>query len=204
VIARFLYARRAKTLVAPGQAKLREGRNTTYSPRHKTPPTPSSSASWPPTAQYSGLRSTRSNWGPAWLHASTSPSAPTAPVDHERPEPPWPTAASPRRATTSLEDFLAYSDSCWEQVYPHDYHYLTKPRCYPSPCPWCGGRLVHNPHCDELRRSWEPTMPFGKHQGKPLSAVPPDYLDWLNNRDGIPADLQQAIRLRLRQEADAA
>jgi DNA polymerase-3 subunit epsilon len=47
-------------------------------------------------------------------------------------------------------------------------------------------------------------MPFGKHKGKPLSAVPPDYLDWLINRDGIPVDLQEAIWLRLRQEEDRA
>ncbi len=63
---------------------------------------------------------------------------------------------------------------------------------------------MHNPHCDQLRRSWEMTMPFGKHKGKRISAVPPDYLDWLVNRDGIPADLQEAIQVRLRQEEDRA
>jgi len=35
-------------------------------------------------------------------------------------------------------------------------------------------------------------MPFGKHQGKLLSDVPPDYIDWLLSRD-IDDDLRSAL-----------
>lgn len=70
----------------------------------------------------------------------------------------------------------------------------------PLSCCWCGGRLVHNPMCDDLRRSWEPTLPFGKHKNKPLSVVPVDYLQWLANSDRISAELQCAIQLHLEQK----
>jgi len=36
-------------------------------------------------------------------------------------------------------------------------------------------------------------MPFGKHKGKLLSEVPPDYIDWLLDRD-IDDDLRSALR----------
>jgi len=79
---------------------------------------------------------------------------PVGDVSHERNEQRW--------ASTSAEDFA----------------YLTGPRNYPGPCPWCGGRLRHNPRCDELRASWEPEMPIGRHKGKRVSEVPRDELEW--------------------------
>jgi exodeoxyribonuclease X len=36
-------------------------------------------------------------------------------------------------------------------------------------------------------------MPFGKHKGKLLTDVPPDYIDWLLRRD-IDDDLRSALR----------
>jgi len=124
-------------------------------------------------------------WGPAWLHQR-------------------PTAAAPLRASSSptatkvcplqgSAEMASYHEQCWRQMEARDYHYATKPRPVPDACPWCGGRLVHNPLCDDLRRSWEPTMPFGKYKGRPLSQVPPDYLNWLLARGGLDAQLQEAI-----------
>jgi uncharacterized protein (DUF3820 family) len=40
-------------------------------------------------------------------------------------------------------------------------------------------------------------MPFGKHKGKPLSAVPRDYLEWLAGKDSIGTELGDAIRVLL-------
>jgi hypothetical protein len=82
-------------------------------------------------------------------------------------------------ATANSDAFVAYSESCWREVYQHDADYLASPRQYPTPCPWCKGRLVHSTLCDELQRSWEPALPWGKHKGKALSDVPADYLRWL-------------------------
>jgi hypothetical protein len=101
------------------------------------------------------------------------------------------TAAS--AATDSMSD-SEYNEFCWQNVEHDVYVYLTGPRNYPPPCAWCGGRLVHNPLCDELRASWQPTLPFGKHKGKSLPDVPVDYLEWLAATDDIDAGLQEVIR----------
>jgi DNA polymerase III epsilon subunit-like protein len=37
-------------------------------------------------------------------------------------------------------------------------------------------------------------MPFGKHAGKLLSEVPPDYIDWLLGRDDIDDELRFTLR----------
>lgn len=37
-------------------------------------------------------------------------------------------------------------------------------------------------------------MPFGKHRGRYLSDIPPDYVDWLLTLDDIDADLRSALR----------
>ena len=34
----------------------------------------------------------------------------------------------------------------------------------------------------------EPTMPFGKHKGKPFGEVPPEYLVWLAKQEGFADD----------------
>lgn len=133
------------------------------------------------TSIQSSSRSTPA-WGPAWLHAKP-------PQQHlkKSPEP----ASKPRAPTPHT--LLDYSEQCWKDLPARDYEYLTGPRNYPTPCPWCGGRLRHSLLCDELRQSWELTMPFGKHKGKPLSEVPIDYLSWLHERGGLDAELQAAI-----------
>lgn len=40
----------------------------------------------------------------------------------------------------------------------------------------------------------DPVMPFGKHKGKRLDQVPPDYLAWLVQQDMADAELREAIR----------
>jgi uncharacterized protein (DUF3820 family) len=40
-------------------------------------------------------------------------------------------------------------------------------------------------------------MPFGKHKGRPISAVPVDYLYWLMARGGLDSELKEAINQRL-------
>jgi uncharacterized protein (DUF3820 family) len=94
-------------------------------------------------------------------------------------------------------DFLAYSEWCWSQLYPHDYQYLTEKRVYPRPCTWCGGRMHHNPLCEDLQASWQPALPFGRYKGKALSDVPHEYLEWFATIDGIDAELRDAIQLVL-------
>lgn len=90
------------------------------------------------------------------------------------------------------------SEFYWANISAGERQYLTAPRQSPEPCPWCGGRYKHNPTCDELRLSWEPTLPFGKHRGKPLSQIPRDYLEWLRTADGIATDLREAISIELK------
>ncbi|TWU27569.1 putative quorum-sensing-regulated virulence factor [Bythopirellula polymerisocia] len=83
----------------------------------------------------------------------------------------------------------------WSQITDEDREYLCGPREYPPPCPSCGGRLHHHPLCEELRASWEPKMPFGKHKGKPLSQVPHDYLEWLLAKNKtVDTELRSAIQ----------
>jgi hypothetical protein len=66
---------------------------------------------------------------------------------------------------------------------------------HPDPCLFCGGRKVHSQACRELRESWEPRMPFGRYQGKPLSEVPKSYFDWLmTNGTGISSELRTQIK----------
>ena len=53
------------------------------------------------------------------------------------------------------------------------------PHRRPEPCPWCGGRQVHNPLCVALCDDWALLMPFGKHKGRAVRDLDPDYLVWL-------------------------
>ena len=85
----------------------------------------------------------------------------------------------------------------WSRLIDVDYRYLTSPRRYPAPCLWCGGRLAHNPLCDELRHAWQPVMPFGKHKGVPLPDVPRDYLVWAATGDRFDDELREAIQHHL-------
>ena len=36
-------------------------------------------------------------------------------------------------------------------------------------------------------------MPFGRHKGKELSAIPPDYLEWISDNLTITGDLADEI-----------
>jgi hypothetical protein len=64
----------------------------------------------------------------------------------------------------------------WSHISEKDRAYLTQPRHVPDPCPWCGGRLRHNPLCVVL--TWA-ALPFGKHKDKPICEVRREYLVWL-------------------------
>jgi hypothetical protein len=161
-------------------------------------------------AQYGGSRATACHWGPAWLHVEPAKSL-------QIKEPPAVTVDSVATAEANPEvpavvdrtadevdnpfpapEFAEYSELCWAEIYPHDSRYLTAARSWPSPCPWCRGRLHHHPACDELRAESEPKMPFGKHKGRRVSQVPEDYLQWvLKHCTGIDDELRQAIEQRL-------
>jgi hypothetical protein len=82
----------------------------------------------------------------------------------------------------------------FDHITPGDLAYLAAPRDWPSPCPWCGGRLRHSTECRELAASWSITLGFGKHKGQPLESVPLDYLRWLRaNCPSIDADVRREI-----------
>lgn len=139
------------------------------------------------------------DWRPAWLRNSVSPretlgEPPAEPAEILEPVPAVefdpPTDDDPGAAAEPSEFYLA-------NISAADLHYLTGPRQHPAPCPWCGGRLRHSPRCDDLRLSWEPSLRFGKHKGKPLSLVPLDYLEWL--RPKVDGELADAIALHLEQ-----
>lgn len=126
-------------------------------------------------------------WGPAWLHKKRpEPAAVKCPLpvpEHGKATPPQ---------IDSHDDNEWY----WQQIEPRDYRYLTEPRHFPPPCPWCRGRLRHTAECEELQKSWEIRMPFGKHKGRPISEVPPDYLEWLDQNRWLSAELRAAVQQR--------
>jgi hypothetical protein len=71
------------------------------------------------------------------------------------------------------------------------------PPVHPPPCPWCGGRLVHNTLCKDLRESWEQKVPYGEEKGQPLSKASTNTLQKLL-RDSIGGELRAAIKNELR------
>ena len=72
---------------------------------------------------------------------------------------------------------VAVETDHWSLIGEEDREYLTSPRNWPELCPWCGGRLRHNPAC--VHWTWQPRLNFGKHKGKLLPDVPAGYLTWL-------------------------
>jgi exodeoxyribonuclease X len=44
-------------------------------------------------------------------------------------------------------------------------------------------------------------LPFGKHKGKPLAEVPPDYLDWMLKQSDIDADVRFTCETELARRA---
>lgn len=128
-------------------------------------------------------------WGPAWLHEKFLPAS-----HHECPPHNLKHDPQADAGTAAAE----YSEQCWQQMPERDYAYLMRPRGNAPPCAWCGGRLVHSRACNELVKSWDLIMPYGKHKGRPLSEVPLDYLEWLLVRPGLDAQLAASIRKRVR------
>jgi hypothetical protein len=153
--------------------------------------------------QYSGSRTTADQTGPWWL----SPAPPMAPQAPEIQSETGEVELGPEvDADSDYPDVFFPDDSesdainelHWATLSDSDHEYLTGPRDLPSPCPWCRGRYLHHHLCDELRASWEPTMPFGKHRGKPLSAIPRSYLVWLSSCDiEFSPELRDSIKLYL-------
>jgi uncharacterized protein (DUF3820 family) len=125
----------------------------------------------------------RTTWPPAWLKQPEPAPDSTLPVGAE-PEPPA-VAALPVEQPTDGDE--------WPEIDEKSREYLLGPRAWPEPCPWCHGRLRHNPLCIILN-DWVPILPFGRHKGKPVSEVPRSYLDWLLQkstalREGLRDDI---------------
>lgn len=101
------------------------------------------------------------------------------------------------RGTTCVEAISDVNEENWRSISRADRDYLLAQRDWPDPCPWCGGRLVHPPVCDELRREWVPSIPFGKHRGRRADELPADYIDWILSRGvGTEAFRNQLRRWR--------
>ena len=84
----------------------------------------------------------------------------------------------------------------WPEIQAEDFAYLCGPRDWPDPCPWCGGRLLHNSQC--VTHDWKPVLPFGKHKGKKVCVVSVDYLRWLlANCNKLNPELRDAIESRV-------
>ncbi len=166
--------------------------------------------------QYSGSRTCADQADPWWL----SPASAIAPQtlekqgesvdvepdpgvddDWDYPDTFFPGASDPAKFKLTPmfpDESDAANEFYWVNISDADREYLTGPRKFPAPCPWCGGRYRHNSSCNELRASWELTLPFGKHKGKPLSAVPHEYLEWLASCSaGISDELCESIKLQL-------
>lgn len=82
----------------------------------------------------------------------------------------------------------------WRAINDADRDFLLGPRNWPAPCPWCGGRLVHRVVCDELRREWVPTIPFGKHRGRRADELPNDYIDWILSKGAGSEGFRDELR----------
>jgi Putative quorum-sensing-regulated virulence factor len=46
-------------------------------------------------------------------------------------------------------------------------------------------------------------MPFGKHKGRPISALPTGYLCWLTTLDDLKWYLREAVEAELERRPDA-
>ena len=91
------------------------------------------------------------------------------------------------------EDWPSISDEDLTHIFgPVEDRHEWNAKRYPGQCLFCSGRNTHSKPCIDLRRSWEPTLPWGKHKGKRVSEAPEDYLKWLAKRD-LPANLRVAV-----------
>ena len=99
------------------------------------------------------------------------------------------TSGTPRKSEVSDT-----SGDDWPEIDLADYRYLAEPATLAGAVclvRWTGSPLGES--CDELRRSWTPEMPFGKHKGKRLYDVPRRYLRWLLREADLQSDLRRAI-----------
>jgi uncharacterized protein (DUF3820 family) len=104
-------------------------------------------------------------------------------------------------ATTVAEEETQETHAKWdwfEHISEYDLAYLSGPRQYPDPCPWCGLRLSHTAACQQLHDEWSMLMPFGKHKGTLVRRVPVSYLKWLSRRN-VSGELREEIERVLRQ-----
>jgi hypothetical protein len=103
--------------------------------------------------------------------------------------------------TTERDFRLKYPPETWDyfdHLNPLDLAYLSE---QPSqePCPWCGRRGgQHTRACADLHDDWEIRISFGKHKGKKLKDLPPDYLRFLLGWDKLHEDLRREISRMLK------
>ena len=88
----------------------------------------------------------------------------------------------------------AANEEYWSLVRQRDRNYLLSPRDWPTPCPWCGGRLIHSSTCDDLQIAWTPVIPFGKHRGQRASKVPATYITWILNSKAGDEKFRERLR----------
>jgi hypothetical protein len=139
------------------------------------------------------------NWPPAWLRKrepiTTVEDTPVSDISATVVSPPTPADAD----TITVAPPVVEIDPAAVML-PADFAYAYGPRPHPEPCPWCGGRLRHNPLCVVL--TWLPVLRFGRHRGKRLDEVPKDYLQWLLRRgEHLSVELREDIRRFLGTEA---
>lgn len=102
-----------------------------------------------------------------------------------------------RMVDTTERDFrLRYPAETWdyrEHINSDDANHLAQ-RLDQMPCPWCGRRGgAHSTPCGTLHDAWEARIEFGKHKGKKVKDLPPDYLRFLLGWDKLHEDLRREI-----------
>lgn len=62
-------------------------------------------------------------------------------------------------------------------------------------CTGCGGWIKWEAKPITLERALDFVLRFGRHTGKPMRAVPPDYLDWLyeNHKDKKISEMARLV-----------
>jgi len=132
-------------------------------------------------------------WPPPWLTGSI-PAPSVAP--EPSPEPPQEPAVEAPEPVPAVDE--TETPDWWYLVSDDDLNYLTGPRDWPAPCPWCGGRLHHSEACRKQTESWLPTMPFGKHRGERIGTLPIDYCRFLVAKNIRPRETETVQALETR------
>ena len=92
-------------------------------------------------------------------------------------------------------DWIRKNETAWCSMADEDVDYAINPRPPMQQCPWCRRWLGHSQACIDLRRSWIPEWPFGKHKGLKINKLPRDYLQWAWDADDIrDADVKEFVR----------